>query len=61
MSLLIDNGTVFLNGKFVKKDIVIEDGIISQIGTGLKADERIKAFGMLVLPGLIDPHVHLRD
>ncbi|MGV8084956.1 MAG: dihydroorotase [Candidatus Bilamarchaeum sp.] len=61
MSLLIDNGTVFLNGKFVKKDIVIEDGIISQIGTGLKADERIKAFGMLVLPGLIDPHVHLRE
>ena len=61
MSLLIDNGTIFINNKFVKKDILIENDKIVQIGTGLSADERIKASGLLVLPGLIDPHVHLRE
>lgn len=61
MSLLIDNGTVFMDGKFVKKDILIENGIISKIGTGLSADEKIKASGLIVFPGLIDPHVHLRE
>ena len=61
MSLLIDNGTIFINNKFVKKDILIENDKIVQIGTGLSADERIKASGLIVLPGLIDPHVHLRE
>lgn len=61
MSLVIKDGMVFLKDCFKKKDIRIEDGIIAEIGSNLKADERIKASGMLVLPGLIDPHVHLRE
>ncbi len=61
MSLLIKNGTAFVDGKFSKKDILIEDGLISAVGTGLKGDESVDAAGMLVLPGLIDPHVHLRE
>ncbi|MBU0532803.1 dihydroorotase family protein [Candidatus Micrarchaeota archaeon] len=61
MSLVIKNGTAFINGHFEKKDICIEDGIITNIGSNLKADEKINATDMLVLPGLIDPHVHLRE
>jgi len=61
MSLVIKNGLAFLGDKFQKKDILIEDGIISAIGVDLKGSERIDATDMLVLPGLIDPHVHLRD
>lgn len=61
MSLVIRNGTAFIGGKFVKKDILIEDGKISSISMNLKGDEAIDATDYLVLPGLIDPHVHLRE
>ncbi len=61
MSLVIRNGTAFIDGKFVRKDILIEGGSISSIGAALKGGEAIDATDLLVLPGLIDPHVHLRE
>jgi len=61
MSLVVKNGTAFIDGKFEKKDIRIEDGHIVEIRGGLSGNESINADGMLVLPGLIDPHVHLRE
>lgn len=61
MSLVIKDGTVFLGDKFERKDVLVEGGRISAVGTGLEGDERIRAEGMLVVPGLIDPHVHLRE
>lgn len=44
-------------------DLLIEDGIISQIGTAedVVADETIDATGLYVMPGFIDLHVHFRD
>jgi dihydropyrimidinase len=40
-------------------DLGIADGKIAAIGTELDdAQERVDARGLLVLPGLIDPHVH---
>jgi dihydroorotase len=44
-------------------DILIENGVISGIGKNLKAKDAdvIDAKGMLVVPGLIDMHVHLRE
>jgi dihydroorotase len=50
-----------VNGEFSEKDILLDNGVISAIGNDLKGDERIEAKGFLVLPGLIDPHVHFRD
>ncbi|MBD3210090.1 amidohydrolase family protein [Candidatus Micrarchaeota archaeon] len=61
MSLVIKNGTAFVNSHFEKKDIKIEGGAITQVGNGLDAERKIYADHMLVLPGLIDPHVHLRE
>ena len=61
MSLVIKGGTAFVEDSFVKKDVLVEDGIITAISTDLKGDETINANGYLVLPGLIDPHVHLRE
>jgi dihydroorotase len=61
MSLVIKGGTAFVDGRFDKKDILIEGGIIAGVGSDLKGDEAINANGLLVLPGLIDPHVHLRE
>jgi len=40
-------------------DILIEDDIISEIGSGVfKADEEINADGALITPGFVDPHTH---
>ncbi|MFH1221655.1 MAG: dihydroorotase family protein [Candidatus Micrarchaeota archaeon] len=59
--LAIKNGLVFYKNKFVNLDLAVEDGKIAAIGKNLKADEHFDAVGLLVLPGLIDPHVHLRE
>jgi dihydroorotase len=45
-------------------DLLIVDGKVKEIGKGLKAPagaETINAAGLIVTPGLIDMHVHLRD
>ena len=44
-------------------DIIIHDGVIAEIGTGLsRAGARvIDAEGLVALPGLVDLHTHLRE
>ncbi|MFG0307152.1 MAG: dihydroorotase [Phycisphaerales bacterium JB040] len=45
-------------------DVALRDGLVAEIGDGLSpspADRVIDAEGLLVTPGLIDPHVHLRE
>ncbi len=61
MSILIKNGKVVTASEISDADVFIEDDKISAIGTNLnvKADEVIDAKGKLVMPGGIDPHVHL--
>lgn len=67
--MLIRNGTIFFNGKFVSKDILIEEGKIKAVSSGRASSsetedserETIDATGLVVLPGLIDLHVHLRE
>ncbi len=62
MSLLIKNGKVFIKGKLLGKNILIEDSKISKItGEFPRADEIINARGKIVIPGVIDPHVHFRE
>src|SRR4029079_11240403 len=39
-------------------DVVIEDGRIVELGTGLDGDDDVDCTGHAVLPGLIDSHVH---
>ena len=61
MSILIKNGRIITADADYMADIYIEGEIIKTIGQGLdiKADKLIDAFGLLVMPGGIDPHVHL--
>ena len=61
MSILIKNGRIITADADYMADIYIEGEIIKTIGQGLdiKADKVIDAFGLLVMPGGIDPHVHL--
>jgi imidazolonepropionase-like amidohydrolase len=39
-------------------DVVVEDGRIVEVGTGLDGDEMVDASARTVLPGLFDCHVH---
>jgi len=61
MSILIKNGRIITATDDYVADIYIEGETISAIGKNLNvsADEVIDASGKLVMPGGIDPHVHL--
>ncbi len=61
MSVLIKNGRIITADADYNADIFIEGETISTIGKNLnvKADTVIDAAGKLVMPGGIDPHVHL--
>ena len=51
-------------GGTADEDILVEDGVVSRRGPGLKPPrgaEVVDAAGMYVFPGLIDMHVHLRE
>ena len=61
MSILIKNGKVVTASEIFEAAIFIEGEKITAIGNNLnlKADRIIDAQGKLVMPGGIDPHVHL--
>ena len=61
MTTLIKNGTLITASETFEADILIEDEKISLIGKDLQHPnaEVIDASGKLIMPGGIDPHVHL--
>lgn len=61
MSILIKNGRLITADADSIADIFIEGETVKAIGKDLpmQADETIDASGMIVMPGGIDPHVHL--
>ncbi|HPS57326.1 MAG TPA: dihydroorotase [Spirochaetota bacterium] len=66
MGIVIKNGRVIdpASGTDDSLDIVISDDRITDIGRNLKpaaGDKVIDAKGCLVLPGLVDMHVHFRE
>lgn len=60
MSLVIRGGRLYDPAQEIDRvgDLFIENGKIAEAGT---AEEEIKAKGLLVVPGLIDMHVHFRE
>ena len=66
MRTLIQGGTLVNEGRLFEGSILIEDSQIAQIYTEphtpeASYDEVIDASGCLVLPGIIDDHVHFRE
>ena len=60
MSMLLKNAT--LSSKEGLTDVLIEDGRIKEIGQNLSTTgEVIDCQGYLLVPGLVDVHVHLRE
>ena len=61
--IIIRGGEVFTDGALRTADVRVVGATIAEIGAGLEArdgdTEEIDANGLLVLPGGIDPHVHL--
>lgn len=65
-TLLIAGGRVVdpASGFDQVADIAVSNGVITAIGVNLSrsgVDEVVDAAGCMVTPGLIDPHVHLRE
>ena len=58
---LVRNGTIITASDRYEADILIEDGVITQIGKVVeaKADTTVDAAGKYVMPGGIDVHTHL--
>jgi dihydropyrimidinase len=59
MSKVIKNGTVVTADLSYKADVLVDNGVITEIGQNLSGDETLDATGCYVMPGGIDPHVHL--
>jgi dihydropyrimidinase len=61
MAILIKNGTLITASETFQADILIEGETIFQIGANLQhpSADIIDATGKLILPGGVDPHVHL--
>jgi allantoinase len=60
--LVVANGTVVTPTGVAPLDVHIRDGRITHVGSGPgTAGRTIDASGLLVLPGMVDTHIHLMD
>ena len=45
-----------------QRDVAVEDGVIVSVGDNLRGEgEEIDARGLVVLPGIIDVHLHFNE
>jgi dihydroorotase len=61
--LLISNARMVNEGQVKEGDLLVVDGRIEQIGTGISAPDAkvIDAAGQVLMPGMIDDQVHFRE
>ena len=60
--LLVHGGTVVTSEGSFEADVLVQAGVITAVGQDLSVAQgirRIDAAGLLVMPGGVDPHVHL--
>ena len=61
LDLVIKSEKVFIDGRLIDCYIGVKDGIITTVSKEkLDAEKVINAEGKIVLPGTVDPHVHIR-
>lgn len=49
------------SGRDEVADVKVEDGVVTAIGNGLEGSEVVDATNMVVAPGFVDMHTHLRE
>ncbi len=67
MKVIFKNGFIYVGGRFLKGSILVENGKISRLIYDIYELDKLKGIDLtiqctnnFVLPGFIDPHVHLR-
>lgn len=60
---MIKNARVVNEGVELEQDVLVQDGRIRRVGRGLISSDAafIHAHGKILIPGLVDAHVHFRD
>ncbi len=65
MTILIKNGRVIdpASNSDSKQDVLLKNGKIAKLAKNIseKADQTIDAIGKIIMPGIVDMHVHLRE
>ena len=61
MSVVFRGGSVVTKDGVVVADLMVQHGEISEIGSGLSADEVVDISGLTIFPGFVDLHAHLRE
>ena len=61
-SLIIKNGTCYIDGKLVRTDLALSGNKIKKIGKiELNSSKVIDASDKVILPGIIDTQTHFRE
>ncbi|MFR9503927.1 MAG: dihydroorotase [Rikenellaceae bacterium] len=64
MREIIKGAMCYVGGEFALRDVAFEQGVITSVEASIEVeatDSVIEAAGCYLLPGLVDPHVHLRE
>jgi dihydroorotase len=61
VSIVFRGGSVVTKEGVVAADLMVQHGEISEIGSGLSADEVVDISGLTIFPGFVDLHAHLRE
>ncbi|MCF8535712.1 MAG: dihydroorotase [Rhodoluna sp.] len=59
MSRFVLQGATVPDGTI--QDVLVDDGVIREIASGLNAEDVIDCKGLQLLPGFVDMHTHLRE
>lgn len=61
--MLIKGCNVFIDGHFVPSDVEVQGGIVSRVEPAVVPNSGVPVFNYsgIVVPGLVDVHVHLRE
>lgn len=61
--MLIKGCNVFIDGRFVTSDVEVQGGIVSRVEPAVVPNSGVPVFNYsgIVVPGLVDVHVHLRE
>ncbi len=64
MTVLLTGAKIYTDNRFIKSDMLIENGIITEIAPTINADGGISVYNFnncCIFPGFVDVHVHLRE